>query len=245
MTSSPLLDRIRVVLLDVEGTTTPIAFVRETLFPFARAHLADWLRRHARSPVGHDVLVRLAQERRAEASPDEVPPWGEADEVDGARRYADWLMDRDRKSPALKMLQGLIWEEGYQAGLLRGDVFPDVPPAIERIVDAGRRVAIYSSGSTLAQRRLFESVPSGGLTDRLSGFFDTGVGPKTAAQSYQAIARSLGVTPDEILFVSDAPAELDAARAAGCRVALSVRAGNAPVPPGADWPVLTSFADLH
>src|SRR5262249_40281373 len=135
--------------------------------------------------------------------------------------YLEWLMDRDRKSPALKLLQGLIWERGYQAGDLHGIVFDDVPPAIRRWRGAGLRIAIYSSGSELAQRRLFESTTPGNLASSLSGFFDTSVGPKQSADSYHAIASALQVPASDVLFISDVTRELDAARTAGLRTALS------------------------
>ena len=129
-------------------------------------------------------------------------------------------MDRDRKSPGLKELQGQIWEDGYQAGVLRGQVFADVPDAIRRWRALGLVVAIYSSGSELAQRRLFESTPGGDLTPLLSGFFDTAVGAKVSAASYTAIAQRLNRAPGEVLFISDVTAEL-ARRARGGMQVLS------------------------
>ena len=144
-------------------------------------------------------------------------------------------MDRDRKSPALKALQGYIWEWGYLSGELRGQVFPDVPRAIERWRAEGRDVAIYSSGSVLAQRRLFESLPEGDLTPLIVGFFDTAVGAKTSAESYATICRELKRTPGEVLFISDVTKELAAARAAGLQVRLSIRPGNPPQPDAAEY----------
>ena len=152
--------------------------------------------------------------------------------------YVDWLMDRDRKSPGLKLLQGLIWERGYQAGELRGEVYPDVAPAIRRWRDAGIVVAIYSSGSELAQRLLFESTPAGDLTPLLSGFFDTAVGAKTSVDSYTHIAQRLGEPPNACLFISDVTSELNAARAAGFATVLSLRPGNVRQPDAAAWPAI-------
>lgn len=230
-----LADRgVRAVLLDIEGTTTPIAFVHEVLFPYARARLSAYLGSERDSSAVADILRRLVDEHKESVARGEQPPALFADHptkwLDSAVGYAAWLMDRDRKSPGLKLLQGLIWERGYQAGELRGQVFADVPGAIRRWHDAGLRVAIYSSGSELAQRRLFESTPQGNLATALSGFFDTAVGAKTSADSYRRIAAALGLDPAAILFVSDVAAELDAARAAGLGVVLSVRPGNAPQP---------------
>ena len=153
-------------------------------------------------------------------------------------------MDRDRKSPGLKLLQGLIWEAGYRAGELRGQVYPDVPPAIRRWRAAGLRVAIYSSGSELAQRRLFESTEHGDLTPLLSGFFDTGVGAKVASDSYARIAAALDVPPAAILFVSDVTRELTAAREAGLQVVLSIRPGNSAQPGSEAFERIESFDEL-
>jgi enolase-phosphatase E1 len=240
---------VRAVLLDIEGTTTPISFVHEVLFPYARARLAEYLGDKRDSRGVSDVLRRLADEHAESCARGEQPPpppllhqhatkW-----LDSAVDYAEWLMDRDRKSPGLKLLQGLIWERGYQAGALKGDVFADVPAAIRRWRDAGLRIAIYSSGSELAQRRLFESTEHGNLTPLISGFFDTAVGPKTSPASYSKIAAALEVDPAAILFVSDVTAELDAARAAGLQVALSLRPGNAPQP-GNPYEAVAGFDEL-
>jgi 2,3-diketo-5-methylthio-1-phosphopentane phosphatase len=239
---------VRAVLLDIEGTTTPISFVHEVLFPYARARLAEYLADQRDSRDVGEVLRRLAEEHadscaRGEQPPPPPQPHHATAWLDSAVAYAGWLMDRDRKSPGLKLLQGLIWERGYQAGELRGDVFADVPEALRRWRQAGLRIAIYSSGSELAQRRLFESTGHGNLLPLLSGFFDTAVGAKTSADSYRKIAAALDLDPAAILFVSDVTAELDAARAAGLRVALSVRPGNAPQPPNT-YDVVGRFDDL-
>lgn len=239
---------VRVVLLDIEGTTTPIAFVYDVLVPFAAERLPDWCRRHAGSREYRDVCDRLAAEHAVDRARGEaVPTW--ADDSPETRdrslqEYARWLMARDRKSPGLKLLQGFIWEEGYQSGLLRGDVFADVPPALRRWRGAGIRIAIYSSGSELAQRRLFESTPAGDLTGLIERFFDTVVGPKVAASSYRMIAAELGTATSEIQFVSDVTAELRAAAEAGCQTVLCVRPGNRPQGDAGDFPQISSFDDL-
>ena len=141
----------------------------------------------------------------------------------------EWLMDRDRKSPGLKLLQGMIWDEGYRSGELKGEVFPDVPPALGRWRDAGIHVAIYSSGSVAAQLLLFRHSNYGDLTHLISGYFDTRTGPKTAKTSYESIASAMGCEPREVMFFSDAVRELDPAREAGCHTRLVMREGNAPV----------------
>ena len=242
---------LRVVLLDIEGTTTPISFVHDTLFGFARAHLSPYLAANWSSDQVQGVVRGLERERAAEAREplgiDAAPAWrpGSAEEVrESTAAYARWLMDRDRKSPALKQLQGLIWEKGYEAGALRGVVWDDVPRAMRRWRDAGLTLAIYSSGSELAQRRLFESTEHGDLTPMISAFFDTAVGAKVEAESYGRIAGSLGVVPRQVSFISDVTAELQAAESAGCIAILSARSGNPPQPGAERFPKVSSFDEL-
>jgi enolase-phosphatase E1 len=231
------------VLLDIEGTTTPISFVHEVLFGFAREHLDEYLRAERDSPEVREAARRLTAEHAEDISRGESPP---PRETGGAwlNQYVRWLMDRDRKSPGLKLLQGLIWERGYRAGLLRGQVFPDVPEAIRRWRDAGIGVAIYSSGSELAQRRLFESIDGCDLTPFISAFFDTAVGAKIASDSYRAIARALDRDPGSILFVSDVVTELTAARGAGLQVLLSIRPGNVAQAGAEQFENVTSFEEI-
>jgi enolase-phosphatase E1 len=152
--------------------------------------------------------------------------------VEDAAAFSEWLMDRDRKAPGLKSLQGRIWEEGYRSGELRSVVFDDVPGALAGWRRDGLRIAIYSSGSVLAQRLLFAHTAAGDLTPLLEAYFDTSTGPKKEPGSYRRIAAALELVPESILFVSDVPQELDAALAAGFRTRLSLRPGNAPCEPG-------------
>jgi enolase-phosphatase E1 len=142
-------------------------------------------------------------------------------------------MDQDRKSTGLKSLQGKIWEAGYRAGDLRSEVYPDVPPALERWRRQGIDIAIFSSGSVQAQRSLFMNTAAGDLTRFIRAYFDTTTGPKTAPQSYARIAAALERSPSEVLFLSDLGAELDAARTAGMQTALCVRTPGSAPPTGA------------
>ena len=152
-------------------------------------------------------------------------------------------MDQDKKSTGLKSLQGKIWEEGYRTGDLRGEVYADVPPALERWRRQGIDIAIFSSGSVQAQRSLFASTAAGDLTRFIRAYFDTTTGPKTAPDSYGRIAAALERSPAEVLFLSDVAAELDAARTAGMRTALCVRAPGSAPSAGAH-PVIRTFDDL-
>jgi enolase-phosphatase E1 len=214
-----------VILLDIEGTTTPLSFVYETLFPYARMHLEQFLEKHANDEGLQRDLERLVEENRAEKAAS-APAISEALSRVQAYDYLIWLMDEDRKSPALKSIQGKIWETGYAGGQLTSIVFADVPIAFERWRDEGRRIVIYSSCSLLAQRLLFQHSQAGDLTPWIDAYFDTATGAKTEAESYHRIAHALSVRPDEILFLSDSPAELDAAASAGLRVHMAIRPGN-------------------
>ena len=233
----------RVYLLDIEGTVAPIAFVTETLFPYARTHFPKFLNQNLRHPDVQGDLRLLAEENRAELSEDS-PTFGiEIRNELHARAYLLWLMDRDRKSTALKSLQGKIWKIGFESGELKSALFDDVPDAMRRW-SAKARVAIYSSGSVEAQQLLFRYSNFGDLTPLLSGYFDTRTGPKTASASYAAIAAAMNVAPGEILFFSDVVRELDAAREAGCQTRLVVREGNTPVEDAHGHASLPSFEGL-
>ena len=157
--------------------------------------------------------------------------------------YLMWLMDRDRKSTALKSLQGKIWKAGFESGELKGMLFADVPEAFARWT-ARAQVAIYSSGSISAQKLLFQYSTFGDLTSQISAYFDTRIGAKLERSSYAAIAESVQVRPGEILFCSDVVRELDAARAAGCQTCLVVRPGNAAVADANGHAIVESFALL-
>jgi enolase-phosphatase E1 len=214
-----------VILLDIEGTTTPISFVYETLFPYARMHLKQFLEEHGNDEGLRRDLEHLVEENRAEKAVC-APAISEALSRAQAYDYLVWLMNEDRKSPALKSIQGRIWETGYANGQLTSTVFADVPVAFERWRGEGRRIAIYSSGSLLAQRQLFQHSQAGDLTPWIEAYFDTATGAKTEVESYYRIAHALSVRPAEILFLSDSPAELDPAASAGLRVHLAIRPGN-------------------
>ncbi len=253
-------DSPRVYLLDVEGTTSPVSLVSEQLFPYARKHLAAYLRAHWDEAETRADLTLLAEENRAEIDEQWVLRFAKDDKslglddkslglddksfsVDSAMEYLLWLMDRDRKSTALKSLQGRIWKSGYEAGELAGTVFPDVAEAFARWSETAK-VAIYSSGSVEAQRLIFRYSSARDLTPYISAYFDTRTGAKTSVESYRAIALAMGVATSEILFVSDLLRELDPARDAGCVTRLSVREGNAPVADGHGHRAIASFSEI-
>lgn len=236
----PPPERVPVILLDIEGTTTPVTLVYDVLFPYAARKLEHFIHRHFHDANLGIHFDQLKQHRFADRDPS-LPEWredSEEDRVHSLTVYARWLMERDSKLTPLKEIQGKIWEEGYIHGELRGQVYPDVPPALHRWRQLGKRIYIYSSGSELAQRLLFESTDYGDLTPLLQGFFDTRVGPKFDPRSYSEIAGRVFCNPQQVLYVSDSPKELEAAQLAGMSTLLAIRSDV-----GAPGPV--GFATIH
>ena len=230
----------RGILLDVEGTTSSIAFVYDVLFTFARERVGDFLAAH-----GGDASIRaVALDILAEAG----DPWREGDDpatfVPRGAAAARELIRRDAKFGPLKSLQGLIWRSGFEDRSLVSHVFDDVPPAFELWSGSGLDIRIYSSGSVEAQRLFFGHTAHGDLTGHLRGHYDTATGPKREGTSYERIAADMELAPRQILFVSDVGEELDAARRAGMQTALADRPGNRPATSVFDHPVVTTFADI-
>jgi len=248
MTANMIEPSVKLILLDIEGTTTPIDFVYKTLFPFAREHVKDYLSRNWEASEVQADLAQLRAERTNDAVQGLDPPaLGDeslTEQIESAVAYIHWLMDRDRKSTPLKAIQGRIWREGYLAGALLGQVFDDVPPAFARWRQQNKLICIYSSGSALAQKLLFSHTTAGDLTHHISCYFDTTIGHKVEADSYRRIAEELQLATAEIVFVSDVIAELDAAREAGMKTILALRPGNRPVEPPVTHTAATSFAEL-
>jgi enolase-phosphatase E1 len=230
-------------LLDIEGTTTPVTFVTDVLFPYARHRLREFLMAHAHEPQVEAQLQALERERAHETAADAPPAWPAGDRIAGACAYLEWLMDRDRKATPLKALQGMIWEHGYRSGELVAPVYDDVAPAFARWRAAGRAIAIFSSGSVLAQKLLFAHSSAGDLTRFVSAWFDTTTGPKQQPESYRGIAGALGTPSPQVLFVSDVAEEVEAAASAGMQSALCIRPGTAQ-PQLASLRIIHSFDDV-
>jgi enolase-phosphatase E1 len=227
--------QVRVIALDIEGTTTSVKFVYETLFPYSRHKLESFLRENFREPETASVIQQLYLQHRVDEVQGLQPPTWNDDYNDESRlcsctEYCGWLMAKDSKVSPLKSLQGKIWQEGYNTGELHGQVYPDVPPAFKRWRFQKREICTYSSGSILAQQLLFSSTAYGDLTSLISSFFDTSVGPKTETESYKKIAQSLSRYPRDFLFISDAVKETTAAYDAGMQVILCHRDAQAPEP---------------
>ncbi|HEX8369724.1 MAG TPA: acireductone synthase [Pyrinomonadaceae bacterium] len=237
---------IKAILLDIEGTTTPIDFVHRTLFPFAFERIGEYLERN------FDSIQPELAELRAEHARDfengfDVPPLAETtrkNAIKSLTNYLHFLIRADRKSTPLKSLQGKIWQQGYEAGELVSPVFDDVPAAFERWKNQGKTIAIYSSGSVLAQKLLFKYTNHGDLTPFISAYFDTRVGHKREAESYRKIASTLSFPQVEILFISDIIEELDAAHSAEMKVLLTIRPGNLPIQKNIMYDSVDAFQNI-
>ena len=206
------------VLTDIEGTTSSIAFVKDVLFPYARAALPGFVREHGDQPDVRRWLDMVAVEHGAMC-----------DDTVIVETLQGWI-DADRKHTALKALQGMMWREGYLRGDLKADIYPDAVDGLRRWHAAGHRLAVYSSGSVPAQQLLFAHTAAGDLSGLFDAYFDTEVGHKREPGSYATIAGELDRDPGRIVFLSDVVAELDAARDAGMRTVLLDRLQDYPQP---------------
>jgi len=230
---------MKAILLDIEGTTSPITFVHDILFPYAKAHIGKFVETHF-GALRHEIEQLVSESAGDDTYTVPVDPT----EPGSISAYLEHLIGVDRKSKPLKSIQGMIWQAGYESGELISSIFEDVPRAFRRWRDAGVTIAIYSSGSVLAQKLLFRYTDHGDLTPFISNYFDTTTGGKREAASYSKIASDLGLEPAEIVFCSDVPAELDAAGASGLLTTLVVRPGNTTVEDAGNRRVLTTFDDL-
>ena len=250
---------IRSILLDIEGTTCPVSFVASVLFPYARERLSSYLETNQGDPEVQALLAATQAAFAADPNP-EVQALRQGAPIQGHSAgqgqlqrgqtnaplvaYLEWLIDHDSKFPALKELQGRIWASGYASGDLVAPLFDDVAPTLQRWHQDGYQLAVYSSGSVAAQQLLYRHSQNGNLEGLFSHWFDTRIGPKQAADSYGAIAAALQLEPAEILFVSDALAELEAAHGIGMAVAFSDRQGNPGRDPG-PFNAIQSLAEIE
>ena len=206
---------IKAILTDIEGTTSAVSFVFDVLFPYAAKHLPDFVRQTAsRADVAEQLDAVRRESNEAQADVERV-----------VEILLSWIAE-DRKATPLKALQGMVWAQGYQAGQLKGHVYPDAVEALQRWHAAGYQLFVYSSGSIQAQKLIFGCSEAGDLTPLFSGYFDTTSGPKREAQSYRHIQQAIGVDAGEILFLSDIVEELDAAQSAGLKTCGLAREGG-------------------
>lgn len=208
---------IQFILMDIEGTTTSVSFVFDVLFPYFRENIQTITDR-AKEPEIAAILKQVQDLAQAET--------GEIlDQTGAIAKLHQWSVE-DRKVPPLKAMQGFLWEEGYKKGDFRGHIYPDVLPKLKQWRDQGIQLGIYSSGSVKAQKLLFGYSEYGDLTGYFDYFFDLKVGHKREVESYKAIAQTINISPAHILFLSDVPAELDAATQAGYQTIQLVRPGT-------------------
>lgn len=235
----------RGILLDIEGTTSSVSFVYDVMFPAARRDLGSFLRDN-----WHADEVRAACESIArDAGHDSLDAWCGTESDLSQQRVVQQqvllLMDSDAKTTGLKQLQGLIWRNGFESGSLQAHVYDDVVPALSAWNKAGLDVRIYSSGSIQAQRLFFGHTIQGDLLGHFRGHYDTTSGSKREAPSYQKIAAEFGLPAQDILFLSDVVAELDAAKSAGLQTVLCIRPGNADVNAGHGHAEITDFTQVE
>ncbi|MGH8441606.1 MAG: acireductone synthase [Nevskiaceae bacterium] len=222
---------MKAILTDIEGTTSSIDFVHQTLFPYARAHLRKFLAAHAHEPAVRRELAEVAHAEGRELTPDAA-----------AGVLEKWI-DEDRKATPLKALQGMIWRQGYESGELKGHVYDDTPEFLRRCHGKGLKLYVYSSGSVEAQKLIFGHTAFGDLSPLFSGYFDTRIGGKREAQSYRTILRDTALSGPDVLFLSDVGEELDAARAAGLKTCQLLR--DAKTRPAAAHPHAHTFAEVR
>lgn len=213
---------IAAIVIDIEGTTSPTSSVRDGLYDYTRRHLGQWLADNdggAADPV-------IAETRKLAGRPDAGP-------AEVAEILGNWL-NSDVKAAPLKAAQGLVCAQGFRNGELHGEFFDDVPPALTAWHDKGIALHVFSSGSVRNQQDWFANARGGELASLIGGWFDLATaGAKRESSSYERIAEAIGQAPDQILFLSDHPDELDAATAAGWSVVGVDRPGepNSACPP--------------
>lgn len=221
---------IKAIVTDIEGTTSSIAFVHDTLFPYARERMAEYLHAHWHEADVRTHTAEVVAEAGCEDTSDSV-----------AAELLRW-MDADRKATPLKALQGKIWAQGYADGRLHGHVYPDTPDWLRRWAEAGIALYVYSSGSVAAQKLIFGHSVAGDLCPLFSGYFDTTIGGKKESASYARIVEALSLPAEQILFLSDIGTELDAAAAAGMKTCQLLRDASAEAAAG--HPHAADFAQV-
>src|SRR5690554_2095999 len=227
---------IKAVVTDIEGTTSSISFVKEVLFPYAAAHMENFLRQHWQDAAVQQQVKALADADDAAVDASAI------NSVEGANAVLQRWIREDRKATPLKTLQGMIWKAGYESGAYTAHLYADTAPALQRWHDQGLPLYVYSSGSIAAQKLFFGYSDAGDLTPLFSGYFDTTTGMKQEVESYQKIVAALNLPAEQVLFLFDIEGELDAAKAAGLQTILLDRDNS--ISSSAHQRV-TSFADIE
>jgi len=240
----------KVILLDIEGTTTPVSFVAETLFPYAKSNVKSYLSDNYSSDVTIAIIKSLQELSKIDAKENKFnlssADLNENKEIviDAVVEYVTWLIEMDKKVTPLKQLQGYIWKSAYESGKIKGEFFEDVQDALELWKKDGKLIYIYSSGSVQAQKLLFQYSVNGDLLSFIEGHFDTKIGNKRDKNSYIKIAEELDINSKNILFLTDVTAEADAALAAGMSTFILCRPGNKPINDKSKYVCIDDFTCL-
>lgn len=209
---------IKFILTDIEGTTTSVKFVYDILFPYFRKNIGK-LKGMVNLP---EVQKAFKQTVELAASLQNKKLNSVDDIINTLYRWSE----EDRKITPLKALQGILWDEGYKSGEIKGHVYPDVQPALESWKNQGIEMGVFSSGSVAAQKLIFGYSEAGDLTPYFVAYFDTNTGGKRETETYPKIAQELGYAPNEMLFLSDIIEELEAAKASGMHTIQLTRPGT-------------------
>lgn len=221
------------LLLDIEGTTCPISFVARVLFPYAESALPQYLKQHQADQEIQVLICEAWKEWRSDPDPKSQQLLNSAcNDLNAIQGYFQHLIKVDRKSTALKDLQGRIWKQGYTSGEITSELFPETISALQALKQTGLMLGVYSSGSINAQKLLYQYTNAGDQRNLFSFWFDTRTGPKKEPQSYRSIADQLNTPIQKITFVSDSQGECNAAKQAGMRTLFSLRADNPDQDPG-------------
>lgn len=217
-------NQVKYILMDVEGTTSDIHFVKDVLFTYSARELRNFLSENKTNARVQELIKSLGKETTEAATV----------------QLLNWITE-DVKHPVLKEIQGMIWRKGYETGVYAAPLYEEVLPCWQTWQQAGFTLGIYSSGSIAAQKLFFKHTTSGDVTHFLRDHFDLEIGSKLEASSYLKIAGRLQLLPSQILFLSDRTEELRAAQTAGYCVAHIVRPGT---PTSSEFETYQNFSTL-
>ena len=224
---------VKAIVTDIEGTTSSISFVKDVLFPYAYEKLPEFVRKNADSDQARQALEDTADLSGQPGAPLETL-------ID---TLLSWI-EEDRKATPLKALQGLIWKQGYEQGDYRAHMYSDAYELLKTWHAKNIPIYVYSSGSVYAQQLFFSHSEYGNMLPLFSGHFDTRTGAKHDRDSYISIAAELSVEANNILFLSDIEAELDAALAAGFQTCWVIRDGTSPAS-ASKHPIVSNFTEIR
>ena len=237
----PEFQNVKIILTDIEGTTSSISFVKDVLFPYASSQLPEFLKNHQNDAAVQQQIAATAELAKQEGKVLSV------DDLEGISQcLLQWIRD-DKKATPLKALQGMIWQQGYHNGDYQAHMYPDASEKLQQWHAAGTPLYVYSSGSVQAQKLFFGYSQDGDLTPLFSGYFDTTSGGKRESQSYQNILTELqkshDIQAENVLFLSDIEEELEAAYETGMQTCWLVREQD--LPANTNHPACHSFSVIQ